>query len=442
MGVKIRERKLAGGEVAFYIDVYHGDPKQGGLGRFSVKTGLQEYPKNRKAFNTAKAEAEDLRRGYEKDFQADPVALFERKAKSAGDFIEYFRTSIEKNSYPHELNTLKKLISFSGGVVPFDKLNTAWLERFKAFLLKDEAISKNTASLYFGFLRKTMRQAWKAGFIKDDFTGKVDSIGGGDVQRHFLSFGDVEALRNAPCKNEMVKQAFLFGCFVGARLSDIERLTWDNIFVVNGAPFIRFQQKKTGQYEECPIPPQAVNILMEVKKLHPEFAPDGDDRVFILLNRSAINKILHLWGYRSGLTWDLHFHASRHTMATMMLSSGSDIYTVSKQLGHRDISTTQKYCRLVDTKRVAEVNRLPVFSTHEPQTVALSSLSIVSTQEQTIHPEPVIAPKAGSIAAALEAEGEAIARALRLKKNPAGRYIFDGREYSAKELAIAVSRDE
>ena len=129
-------------------------------------------------------------------------------------------------------------------------------------------------------------------------------------------------------------------------------------------------------------------------------------------------------------------------MATMMLSSGSDIYTVSKQLGHRDISTTQKYCRLVDTKRVAEVNRLPVFSTQEPQEVAISQGMTLSKPEQILPPEPVIAPKAGSIAAALEAEGETIAKALRLKKNPAGRYIFDGREYSAKELAIAVSRDE
>jgi len=66
----------------------------------------------------------------------------------------------------------------------------------------------------------------------------------------------------------------------------------------------------------------------------------------------------------------------------------------------------------------------------------------LSKPEQILQPEPVIAPKAGSIAAALEAEGEAIAKALRLKKNPAGRYLFDGREYSAKELAIAVSKDE
>ena len=437
MGVKIRERKLSSGEVAFYIDVYHGE-----LGRFSVKTGIQGNPGNRKAFNTAKAEAEDKRREYEKDWQADPAGLFNRKAKSAGDFIEYLRTSIEKTNYPLETNTLRKLISFSGGFVPFDKLSTAWVERFKVYLLDDEAISQNTAHKYMGVVCKTIKRAWKSGYIKEDFSGKVSSIGQTDTQRHFLAMNDVEALYNAHCKNDMVKQAFLFGCFSGLRLSDVELLTWEKISWVNGSPFIKFQQKKTGQYEECPIPEQAVKILMEVKKLHPEFAPDGDERVFILPSRQFIGDILHIWGAAAGLTWDLHFHASRHTMATMMLSSGSDIYTVSKQLGHRDISTTQKYCRLVDTKRVAEVNRLPVFSTQEPQEVAISQGMTLSKPEQILPPEPVIAPKAGSIAAALEAEGETIAKALRLKKNPAGRYIFDGREYSAKELAIAVSRDE
>jgi integrase len=443
MGVKIRERKLAGGEVAFYIDVYHGEIDEGKPKRFSVKTGLQENPKNRKAFNLAKAEAEDQRRGYEKDFQADPKGLFDRKAKSAGDFVEYLRTSIENTSYPVEVNALKKIVSFSGGAVPFDKLNNEWLERFKVYLLSEDSINQNTAASYLGLISKTIRQAWRSGFIKEDFTGKVTRIKQKkreDIQRNYLTLDDIEALHNAYCKNEMLKQAFLFGCFSGLRISDIELLTWDKISFVNGAPFIKFRQKKTGGYEECAIPEQAVKILMEVKKLHPEFAPDGNDRVFILPNRQLISKILHIWGREAGLTWDLHFHVSRHTMAVMMLSSGSDIYAVSKQLGHDDIGTTQIYCNLASNARVREVNRLPTLS--EPSAVAISPVMIVSSQEQINQPEKVLTPKAGSIAAALEAEGESVAKALRLKKSPSGRYMFDGREYSAKELAIAVSKDE
>jgi len=268
MGVKIRERKLASGEVAFYIDVYHSE-----YGRFSVKTCLQGNPKSRKEFNTVKAEAEDKRREYEKDWQADTKGLFERKAKSTANFVEFLRELIEKTNYPMRLNALKKLTAFSGGLVSFDELNKEWLERFKAFLLNDGAISQNTANGYFGVVCNALRQAWKTGFIKENFVGKVDSIGQKDIQRHFLTSENIAALYSAPCRNEMIKQAFLFGCFSGLRLSDVELLTWEKISWVNGAPFIEFQQKKTGQWEKCPIPEQAVKILMEVKKLHPAFAP-------------------------------------------------------------------------------------------------------------------------------------------------------------------------
>jgi len=438
MGVSLIKRKLVSGEVNFQIDVYHKD-----YGRFRQKTGLQANPKNRKAYNQAMAEAEDKRREFEKDFQADPAALFDRKDKSAGDFVEYLRVSIEKTNYPIEASTLKKVILFSGGHVPFDKLNPAWFERFKVYLMRDESINKNTAGSYFGVIRKTIKQAWRTGFIKEDFTGKVSNIKREDIQRHFLTIEDIDALNKTPCRNEMIKQAFLFGCFTGLRLSDVELLTWEKLSLVDGAPFIKFQQKKTGNYDDCPIPEQAVKIFMEVKKLHPLFAPEGSDRVFILPCRQIINRVLHAWGDKAGLTWDLHFHASRRAMASMMLSKGSDIYTVSKQLGHKEMGTTQKYCQLATPKRIKEVNRLPVLSAMpKPQAVAFTPLSIVSRQEEISQPEQVITSRTGGITAALEAEGEAIAKALRLKKNTEGRYIFDGRGYSAKELAIAVSKDE
>ena len=75
MGVKIRERKMASGDIAFYIDTYHKEH-----GRFSQKTGLQADPKNRKVFNQIKAEALERVRIVEKDLQRDPKGVFDRKA--------------------------------------------------------------------------------------------------------------------------------------------------------------------------------------------------------------------------------------------------------------------------------------------------------------------------------------------------------------------------
>ena len=52
------------------------------------------------------------------------------------------------------------------------------------------------------------------------------------------------------------------------------------------------------------------------------------------------------------------FHVSRHTFATSLLTKGADLYTVSKLLGHTDISITQVYADIVNQKKVDAIDLL------------------------------------------------------------------------------------
>ena len=155
-------------------------------------------------------------------------------------------------------------------------------------------------------------------------------------------------LAQTDCPNPILKTAALFSALTGLRFSDIEKMTWNELEHVEGQGyFIHFKQQKTKGIEVLPISEQAYQILGEKKQ------PTG--KVFEGLQYSAYqNRHLLKWLQAAGITKDITFHCFRHTFATLQLSGGTDIYTVSKMLGHRELKTTQIYAKIIDqTKRTA-----------------------------------------------------------------------------------------
>ena len=57
------------------------------------------------------------------------------------------------------------------------------------------------------------------------------------------------------------------------------------------------------------------------------------------------------WLKAAEIKKEITFHCFRHTYATLQLSLGTDLYTVSKMLGHREIKTTQQYAKIVDKQK-------------------------------------------------------------------------------------------
>lgn len=79
----------------------------------------------------------------------------------------------------------------------------------------------------------------------------------------------------------------------------------------------------------------------------------GDDQLVFegLPTPSWISKPLERWIKAAGITKHITFHVARHTYATLQLANGTDIYTVSKMLGHTNVRTTQIYTKVVDEKK-------------------------------------------------------------------------------------------
>ena len=69
-----------------------------------------------------------------------------------------------------------------------------------------------------------------------------------------------------------------------------------------------------------------------------------------------INDILKIWAADAGITKSVTYHTSRHTFATMLLTLGADLYTVSKLLGHSQIKNTQIYAEIINRRKDEAVN--------------------------------------------------------------------------------------
>ena len=282
----------------------------------------------------------------------------EQKEKSQENFVKYFEALIKirhkNNSESIKINwerAIDFLISYEGSEIPFSKIDIKFCEDFKAFLLnaprggnKNGILSQNSASTYFSVFKAALKQAFIDGYFTTDIAAKIKSIPSEESRREYLTIDELNTLVATPCENDVLKRAALFSALTGLRHSDIQKLKWNEINMDNGQPRINFTQKKTKGVEYMPISQQALEICGEPKS--------PNDLVFEnLTNPAWINRPLKTWVAKAGINKNITFHCFRHTFATLQLSSGTDIYTVSKMLGHTNVKTTQVYAKVIDEKK-------------------------------------------------------------------------------------------
>ncbi len=214
-----------------------------------------------------------------------------------------------------------------------------------------QSLRKATSNTYFNKVRSVVKKAFDRGYIPTNPLADVKNIKIDDQERVYLSIDEVRRLVATECRYDVLKRAFLFSCLTGLRWSDVFKLDWSDIGVLNGTHRITFTSKKTNQLQYLDITEQAFRLMGEA-------LPSG--RVFQGLRYSTNSNVeLLRWAMAAGISKHVTFHAARHTFAVSLLSNGVDIYTVSKLLGHTQIKTTQIYADIIDEVRKDAVHRIP-----------------------------------------------------------------------------------
>ncbi len=141
-----------------------------------------------------------------------------------------------------------------------------------------------------------------------------------------------------------IRDLFVFASFTALSFVDIKELTTDDIVDVNGEKWILSKRHKT----KVPFQVKLLDIPLQIIKRYEPF--QENKFIFPDLNYWSICKPLKRMIHECGIEKPISFHCSRHGFATLALSKGMPIESVSKILGHTNIVTTQKYAKVTTEK--------------------------------------------------------------------------------------------
>jgi integrase len=356
MNIKLRKRRTRAGTVTLFLDCYD-------QGRRWLEYLKLYLTGNRDEDKETLKLAENIRARRQLEYASGEHG-FTQQARQKEDFLEFCQKLGESkrsaNTRVVWKNALCQLEAFTGGPVSISHVNNTFLQSFKEFLLS--RVSQNSAGVYMARIKTACRQAVKDGILPRDPTLGV-AIKKQLTKREFLNLEEIKKLAGTPCGNQAVRDAFLFSCFAGLRYSDVRALTWEKVKEANGKMFIEFTQVKTGSLEILPLSEQAALIVKAQAAAKPSSKIKHEipsNVVFKLPAQQTLDKAIRQWVARAGIDRTISFHCARHTFATLSLTRGIDIFTVSKLLGHSDLGTTQIYAKLIDEKKREAVELLPI----------------------------------------------------------------------------------
>ena len=354
--VMLRAKILPSGNVQVYLySSYKGKPMRSSVGVLNVEK--DESVKNRNVELMRMAEAEAGVRN------ADAVRLghgLEPKQKQNIMLSDYLQQLIKGNVFAKSTRTMMLALYnhielYKTAEIKISLIDANWIRGFLSYL-KNDAHNRNSKRkikplcpntifqlfLVFGFV---FAQAQRDAIITrnpiKELNSKERPKQENDV-REFLTLEEVSRLIKTPYKDEQVKCAFLLSVFTGLRWSDIKLLKWEDLHEDENGKYFRVTMKKTAK-------PICVYLSDIGTKYLPTRTKSNDNGlVFTLPNNTRINAHVRRWCKEAEITKQVSFHVARHTFATMMLNNGTSLEVVSKMLGHKKLSTTEIYAKLLN----------------------------------------------------------------------------------------------
>lgn len=226
------------------------------------------------------------------------------------------------------------------------ELTPDFIKEFAVFLSTDRGLQNGSIWTNCMWLKGVVMRAHFNGLIPRNPFAQFH-ISPNIKEREYLTEEELKTLMThefADAKLSYIRDIFVFASFTALSFVDVKELTTDDIVEVNGEKWILSKQHKT----KVPFQVKLLDIPLQIIKRYEEFQTDKS--VFPNLNYWSICKPLKKMIKECGITKDISFHCARHGFATLALSKGMPIESVSRVLGHTNIVTTQLYAKITTQK--------------------------------------------------------------------------------------------
>lgn len=244
-------------------------------------------------------------------------------------------------------------------------------ENYQEFLNKvAENHAKETVKKYHTYVKAALKYAIRTNILSVNpaegaILKGVDSKTKKEELK-FLSLDEFKALEEALVKDiradYTTRYIILFSMYTGARFGECLGLTWDCVDFENERIKIEkgFDYQFTNDFTEgkTKSSKRTIDVSQKILTLLDEL-PRNKNVVFERVSNNAVNKSLQKALLRAGIKKKVTFHALRHTHASILLSKGVQLLTVSKRLGHADPNITlQTYAHILDEMKDSESDKI------------------------------------------------------------------------------------
>lgn len=268
-----------------------------------------------------------------KTIRATTLSKYLATRKRVSDFIQYQYNKVD---------------------LPVKDVDFQFVTDYEVYLRSVCNCGHNSCVKHLRYLKQIISTALKNRYITNDPFDDY-KLGYKPVNKEYLIEPEIKKLMNKKFsvkRLEEVRDVFLFQIFTGLAYIDAANLTNDNIFEDGlGQKWIRLTRQKSSVQANIPLLNVPLSILKKYSRL-------GNGKLLPIHTNQKMNEYLKEIAALCGINKRLTTHCGRHSFSTLMLTKGISIESVSKMLGHTNITTTQIYAKVLNQKIFTEVNKV------------------------------------------------------------------------------------